>query len=559
MSSSSSESEGSECSLPLPTVQKRDTTAKSRPPLFTVMPNYVPRIPEKLPSNTPLSVLGTTINVVDGCVIIQSRPNVPTLDAGTSLFLDGGEPLGEIYETFGPVATPLYVVVLPNSPCLVKTNALSKQRRAARKLQSLQTEEVPSDACLPEPTVVSSDSVGDGAEKHTEQSSSDRLSSTDTLVDSLNQSDKDVNVVSGSASCTPSEPEAPAVLSGDVVYFVKSDPELTIPVFYSQLVQMKGSDASWVNDTEPPPEVSRSSIPGEAPATSASQHPAARSTTSSRCRPRAARASYFPRFSADAPQNDTSAAAWMHPNNMTVPFYGPRLQSPPMMLPSANLLPMMQTMSGCSRSVSPQFTPQMPLGLGPMSVFPPHGIGGFIGGPRSPGNAPVVMNPTAPNNYGALGTMQRHYSQFGYGSMGFEHNVPPNMGALRLSVAHSLSSSAKTCTPPAYCSDTSGLFSTNQDHFEPALRGCPSFTAPFRNSCPNNTSYGAFSMPPPSFTRTHYQSPSFPAAVLVTVSNAVSYSGTAISNRISTACPNIQTSFISPIYSSSGFSMPRGF
>lgn len=39
------------------------------------------------------------------------------------------------------------------------------------------------------------------------------------------------------------------------VYFYPNNDEYTIPVFYDQIMKTKGSDASWANDVEPPPEV----------------------------------------------------------------------------------------------------------------------------------------------------------------------------------------------------------------------------------------------------------------------------------------------------------------
>lgn len=86
---------------------------------------------------------------------------------------------------------------------------------------------------------------------------SDVQSSANPTVTGVDQPGEVLNTLACNASCTHFETEAAAVLAGDMVYFVKDNPELTIPVFYSQLVQMKGSDASWVNDTEPPPEVIR--------------------------------------------------------------------------------------------------------------------------------------------------------------------------------------------------------------------------------------------------------------------------------------------------------------
>ena len=46
---------------------------------------------------------------------------------------------------------------------------------------------------------------------------------------------------------------------GQTVYFAPDTKDLTNFVFVSQLNSLKGSDASWENDQEPPPEVPKSS------------------------------------------------------------------------------------------------------------------------------------------------------------------------------------------------------------------------------------------------------------------------------------------------------------
>ena len=43
-------------------------------------------------------------------MVIQAERSLPALDMDTILFLDGKVPLGQVFETFGPVAAPLYSV-----------------------------------------------------------------------------------------------------------------------------------------------------------------------------------------------------------------------------------------------------------------------------------------------------------------------------------------------------------------------------------------------------------------------------------------------------------------
>ncbi|VDP45624.1 unnamed protein product [Echinostoma caproni] len=160
-----------------------------------------------------------------------------------------------IYETFGPVATPLYVVVLPNSPCLTKTKASSKQRKQHAKQQTVLPDEDSANPCLSD-TDVAALAGAECVEIQNQMEPDSEVTPTSDNVPAVTTEQIEDNSHTAPALSVEPAPFVPTVHSGDVVYFVKDDPELTIPVFYSQLVQMKGSDASWVNDTEPPPEVS---------------------------------------------------------------------------------------------------------------------------------------------------------------------------------------------------------------------------------------------------------------------------------------------------------------
>lgn len=54
--------------------------------------------------------LGRVKNVMDTLVTIQSFKNTPALDLDSVLFLRDGQPLGSIFEVFGQVVEPLYLV-----------------------------------------------------------------------------------------------------------------------------------------------------------------------------------------------------------------------------------------------------------------------------------------------------------------------------------------------------------------------------------------------------------------------------------------------------------------
>ncbi|KER34042.1 hypothetical protein T265_00226 [Opisthorchis viverrini] len=266
---------------------------KKKPPLFTVFPDYVPKIPERVSPRCQLEPLGKVTSVVDGCVIIQADASAPVMDTGSALFLEGGEPLGEVYETFGPVSKPRYIVVLPNSLCLINTNT-SKSRGKSHRRRHPVTEVVVLDSDLEQEAQTTGSSPNLPTNQANDTTMDENLSSVTDLLErnpcdaSLHEGmqlcantndtpgDHDdipakglqqcpdnnltldgSNNITSTDNCSPDaciDAACPSVSVEDTVYYVKDNPELSIPVFYSQLVQMKGSDASWVGDTEPPPE-----------------------------------------------------------------------------------------------------------------------------------------------------------------------------------------------------------------------------------------------------------------------------------------------------------------
>ncbi|VDN35245.1 unnamed protein product [Dibothriocephalus latus] len=146
----------------------------------------------------------------------------------------------QVYETFGPVKSPFYVVVLENvqkEPDSSKLSKPSKNRLRRSKVPSLSQEsEVQPDV--------------QAVEAATEQ------------VDATNCPAPDPAVTESPQDQPPPELVAPIVRKidvdvkvGETVYYVANDPELTIPILCSELAKLKGSDASGLNDKELPPEV----------------------------------------------------------------------------------------------------------------------------------------------------------------------------------------------------------------------------------------------------------------------------------------------------------------
>ncbi|KAF8563241.1 hypothetical protein P879_11279 [Paragonimus westermani] len=250
---SSSDTDDSTDSEPIPTPQV--VLEKKRPPLFTVVPDYVPKVPERLTSTALLTPLGTVTSVLDGCVVIKAQSSVPVLDAGSALFLDGGEPLGEVYETFGPVSTPLYVVVLPNSACLTHTaKAPSKvklNRRHYRRAHSSDVTEI----IIIDPD---SEEPGQATEFPADVSSSANehsLPSHEKIPDVQNspshsppKNDTDLSV-----GLPPTEPLRSDIENQPAPTLIPSVNAVTQCIL-SATTQIWGSDASWVGDVEPPPD-----------------------------------------------------------------------------------------------------------------------------------------------------------------------------------------------------------------------------------------------------------------------------------------------------------------
>nr|XP_033797483.1 H/ACA ribonucleoprotein complex non-core subunit NAF1 [Geotrypetes seraphini]XP_033797490.1 H/ACA ribonucleoprotein complex non-core subunit NAF1 [Geotrypetes seraphini]XP_033797501.1 H/ACA ribonucleoprotein complex non-core subunit NAF1 [Geotrypetes seraphini] len=119
-----------------------------------------------LPKNVGVTAIGIISNIIEQLVIIESLKDIPPLKEGSILFKEDGLAIGKIFEIFGPVSRPFYMLRFKTS------------ERIEHK----------------------------GINLH------------------------------------------------DTVYFAPSIEDFTKYIFIEQLKKQKGSDASWMNDQEPPAE-----------------------------------------------------------------------------------------------------------------------------------------------------------------------------------------------------------------------------------------------------------------------------------------------------------------
>ncbi|EUB57428.1 H/ACA ribonucleoprotein complex non-core subunit NAF1 [Echinococcus granulosus] len=177
-------------------------------------PKYVPRLPSVPLEHVKLGVLGKVSSIIKGCVIIESLPNLPPLDKGSALFLQNRKPLGEVYDTIGPVRSPFYVVIHENrQPPSKPPKARSERATAASTAASA-----------------------------TARSSATALSTTEG--------------VKGVSAQPPQElPKLNVTVNvGDEVFYVLDDPALSIKILCSELSKLRGSDASGLKDQELSPD-----------------------------------------------------------------------------------------------------------------------------------------------------------------------------------------------------------------------------------------------------------------------------------------------------------------
>uniref|UniRef100_A0AAY4DCF6 H/ACA ribonucleoprotein complex subunit n=1 Tax=Denticeps clupeoides TaxID=299321 RepID=A0AAY4DCF6_9TELE len=175
-SSSSSSSSGGPLHIVLEDIDYEDAgvgNGRKQTPLKTqdeLLVEDLPAVEElaiTLPESTVLQPVGTISSIIDKLVIIQSLKDIPPLNDDTVIFNKDRLAIGRVFEVFGPVVQPFYVLRF-------------------------------------------------NSEEHIQQK---ELRTQETM------------------------------------YFAPDLTDLTAYIFTEQLKQLKGSDASWKNDQEPPPEV----------------------------------------------------------------------------------------------------------------------------------------------------------------------------------------------------------------------------------------------------------------------------------------------------------------
>lgn len=60
-------------------------------------------------------------------VVIEALKNTPVLDLDSVLFFEGGQPLGHIYDVFGPVTEPYYCVRFNSNEHIKEKNIVKDQ------------------------------------------------------------------------------------------------------------------------------------------------------------------------------------------------------------------------------------------------------------------------------------------------------------------------------------------------------------------------------------------------------------------------------------------------
>ncbi|XP_030580478.1 H/ACA ribonucleoprotein complex non-core subunit NAF1-like [Archocentrus centrarchus] len=118
-SSSSSSSSSSSLSSPSAPVLEEDDDDEgfSQPaPIKTqdeVLLEELPAVEEvcvTLPEEAELQPLGSVSNLIQQLVIIQSLKDTPPLNEGSIIFKSDREAAGKVFEVFGPVSSPLYIL-----------------------------------------------------------------------------------------------------------------------------------------------------------------------------------------------------------------------------------------------------------------------------------------------------------------------------------------------------------------------------------------------------------------------------------------------------------------
>lgn len=58
--------------------------------------------------------IGKVLSIVDVLVVVESIRSMPPLDLDTVLFRDDGQPVGQIFDVFGPITEPHYSIRFTN-------------------------------------------------------------------------------------------------------------------------------------------------------------------------------------------------------------------------------------------------------------------------------------------------------------------------------------------------------------------------------------------------------------------------------------------------------------
>ncbi|CAI2736622.1 unnamed protein product [Schistosoma spindalis] len=225
-----------------PELIERPVVQKPKDSAFLIPPDYILQSVEDLAADIKVSLLGKISQVFDKYVVVRSINSALVLNERSVLFLEDGKHLGEVYETFGPVRTPFYLVILSKSFCVpeLRNDGISGSHNCTLSKSTNHSENL-------EPQIPS------------ESVTNTQLDNYNSLNDSSSQNPSEIGIPITDNSDAINYEEKRKVnqsLKEISVFYAPDVPELTIPVFYNQLIasDIKGSDASWVGDTEPPPE-----------------------------------------------------------------------------------------------------------------------------------------------------------------------------------------------------------------------------------------------------------------------------------------------------------------
>ncbi|KAL3319161.1 hypothetical protein Ciccas_002173 [Cichlidogyrus casuarinus] len=83
-----------------------------------IMPGYCPPVIKPLSQTSKIAPFGRVRGIICRCAIVTPHPDKDPLNIGTALFFENRKALGEVYELFGTVKLPEYLVVLPDCPAI---------------------------------------------------------------------------------------------------------------------------------------------------------------------------------------------------------------------------------------------------------------------------------------------------------------------------------------------------------------------------------------------------------------------------------------------------------